>query len=104
MTALHDAPPLTDDGMLAPLVREIGRIAAVAEGREREHLAEIRRLEQEVRQLRETVARRPRRCRHACGSWWPGRCARSRRPRADPYPAGCCRPQAPGTEIWPRRP
>jgi hypothetical protein len=57
MTALHDAPPLTDDGMLAPLVREIGRIAAVAEGREREHLAEIRRLEQEVRQLRETVAR-----------------------------------------------
>ena len=55
MTALDDAP-LTDEGMLAPLVREIGRIAAVAEDRELEHLAEIRRLEEEVSRLRETVA------------------------------------------------
>jgi hypothetical protein len=55
MTALDDAPP-AETGILAPLVREIGRIAAVAEDRELEHLAEIRRLEEEVRRLRETVA------------------------------------------------
>jgi len=54
MTALDDTP-LADEGMLAPLVREIGRIAAVAEDRELQHLAEIRRLEDEVRRLEETV-------------------------------------------------
>jgi hypothetical protein len=51
-TAAEHAP----DGMLAPLVREIGRIAAVAEDREAVHQEEIRRLEDEVRRLRETVA------------------------------------------------
>jgi hypothetical protein len=60
MTAVEKAPAVDGagpgGGMLAPLVREIGRIAAVAEDRELEHLAEIRRLEEEIRQLRETVA------------------------------------------------
>jgi hypothetical protein len=50
------APALGNDSMLAPLVREIGRIATVAENRELAHLEEIRRLEEEVRRLRETVA------------------------------------------------
>jgi hypothetical protein len=49
--------PVAGAGMLAPLVREVERIAAVAESRDLEHLAEIRRLEREVRSLRETVAR-----------------------------------------------
>jgi ABC-type Na+ transport system ATPase subunit NatA len=53
MTTAQEQVP---GGMLAPLVREIGRIAAVAEDREAAHLAEIARLEDEVRRLRETVA------------------------------------------------
>lgn len=53
MAAAQEQAP---DGMLAPLVREIGRIAAFAEDREQAHLTEIRRLEDEVRRLRETVA------------------------------------------------
>jgi hypothetical protein len=44
------------DGLLAPLVAQISRIAALAEDREAEHLATIGRLEEEIRRLRETVA------------------------------------------------
>jgi hypothetical protein len=44
------------DGLLAPLVEQISRIAALAEDREADHLATIDRLEEEIRRLRETVA------------------------------------------------
>lgn len=44
------------DGLLAPLVAQLRRIAEVAEVREAEHLATIEQLEEEIRRLRETVA------------------------------------------------
>ncbi|HEV7655149.1 MAG TPA: hypothetical protein VGP36_10540 [Mycobacteriales bacterium] len=49
-------PVLDGDGLLAPLVQELRRIAVFAESREIDHLDTIRRLEDEVSRLRETVA------------------------------------------------
>jgi hypothetical protein len=56
MTATELARGTDEAGPLAPVMREMSRIAELAERRECEHLEAIRFLEQEVRRLRETVS------------------------------------------------